>query len=149
MGTETIEYHVDVVGTVQAGVWRETGAGDGVSHATLPIRPDLRYPRARQFALKVVGSSMNKVFPDGQYVICIRWADLGRELRDGDIVVVERRRDGMIETTLKRARIRGDATEFVPESTDAKHQTPIVLDIHSDHDEIAVTGLAIGRYEPL
>lgn len=136
-----------VKGEARAGIWRESENWDEDKYPPLPISPDPRYIALQQYALRVVGTSMNKVFSDGQYVVCVRWADVGRNIRTGDIVVVERRRDGLTENTLKRARISRGVLELVPESTDPKWQAPITLDVTGDTDDIAITGLVIGRYE--
>ena len=137
-----------VKGQVQAGIWRESESWDEDRYPPLPIGPDPRYSALEQYALRVAGSSMNKVFVDGQYVVCVRWADVGRDLRTGDIVVVERRRGGLTENTLKRAKISKGKVELVPESTDPKWQSPITMDLTGDtEDDALITGLVIGRYE--
>ena len=93
-------------GEVRAGAWLEHD-GDGIDFGTLPTIPDPRYPNVEQFALRVVGTSMNKIAAPGQYVIVASWAELGAELKDGDLVVVRRERAMTYEATLKRAKKNG------------------------------------------
>jgi transcriptional regulator with XRE-family HTH domain len=143
----TTNVGVSVIGEVQAGVWKEVDVLDEPRHPTLPIGPDPRYIDFPQYALLVQGTSMNKVFAPGSYIVCVPLADLGREPRDGDIVVVERRRKGMVETTVKRLSISRQKVVLLPESTDPRFQTPVEMDGNADHDEIAVTALVVGRYE--
>jgi SOS-response transcriptional repressor LexA len=138
-----------VRGEVRAGAWLEIDAETEILES-IPALPDPRFSRAPQYALKVVGTSMNKVAPPGQYVIVVSWAELGAELRDGDLVVVKRSRAMTYEVTLKRAR-RGKSGEWElwPESTDPKHQEPVILGDGDREVEVEVVGKVVGRYEPL
>lgn len=136
-----------VLGEVQAGVWKEAEVADELRYPPLPILPDHVYSKVRQFALRVRGDSMNRVVQDGMYIVCASWPELGREPEDGDLVVVERRRAGLIETTLKRVRIEKGSLVFVPDSTDPRWQEPVRIDHLGDGEEIAIIALAIGKYE--
>lgn len=138
-----------VVGEVQAGVWREIDFTDEPKHPPLPLGPDSRYQGHAQFALLVVGESMNKIFNPGTFIVCIPWAELGRQPQEGNIVVVERRRDGMVETTVKRISLQNNKLVLMPESTDPRFQSPIELEGSIERDEIAITALVIGKYERL
>lgn len=138
-----------VLGEVQAGIWREVEVADEPKQSSLPIGSDPRYSESAQFALLVRGESMNKIVRDGSYIVCVQWAQLGRQPRDNDLVVVERRRDGMIETTLKRIQIKDRKILLMPESDDPRWQSPIVLDGGLENDEIAITALVVGKYETL
>jgi transcriptional regulator with XRE-family HTH domain len=138
-----------VVGEVQAGVWRETDVIDEPKHPPLPLGPDPRYQSSQQFALLVQGESMNKVFAPGTFIVCVSWSDVGRQPREGDIVVVERRRDGMVETTVKRIAVQNRKLVLMPDSTDPRFQNPIELEGSIERDEIVITALVVGRYERL
>jgi repressor LexA len=145
------EAGLPVLGEVQAGVWKEVETTDEQKYPNIPISADPRYPGTEQYALLVRGESMNKIFAPGEFVVCVRWAQIGRGPRDGDLVVVERRRDGLIEATCKRVRIQSNKLYLMPESTDPKWQNPIELELDGSfaNDEIVVTGLVIGRYQQL
>jgi transcriptional regulator with XRE-family HTH domain len=140
---------LDVLGDVQAGVWREVDVADELKYPPLPIGPDPRYSPIKQFALRVRGESMNKTVRDGAYIVCVTWAELGRGPRDNDLVVVERRRDGLVETTVKRIRLENKKVLLLPDSDDPRWQTPLVLEGGLENDEIAVIALVIGKYETL
>lgn len=138
-----------VLGTVQAGVWREVDVADEPKYAPLPISHDSRYPASAQFALMVRGTSMNRIVQDGAYIVCVSWAQLGRNPRDRDLVVVERRRDGLVETTVKRITLQNKKIILLPDSDDPRWQSPIELEGGLENDEIAITALVIGKYETL
>ncbi len=141
-----------VMGEIQAGVWRETFEDEQSKYPPLPIGRDPRYPNAGQYALKVIGNSMDKVFPEGQFIVCAVWADVGRNVRHNDLVVVHRfDAAGKTESTVKRAKLTKGKMQLWPESTNPKWQLPIEFPTHegADNEEVIIKGLVIGRYEPL
>ena len=137
-----------VLGEVRAGSWLEID-GEPDKFDPIPAAPDTRYRGARQYALKVVGTSMNRVALPGTYVVVADWADNGGELRDGELVVVRRERAHTYEVTLKRAKKGKDAWELWPESDDPRHQEPIVMSDGDRDVEVIIVGKVIGKYEPL
>lgn len=145
------EHGLPVLGEVQAGVWKEADATDEQKYSNIPIGPDPRYAGANQFALLVRGESMNKVFQPGEFVVCVAWAQVGRGPRDGDLVVVERRRDGLVEATCKRIKIQNKKLYLMPESNDPRWQNPIELELDGSfgNDEIVITALVVGRYQQI
>ena len=134
-----------VRGYVRAGIWQEAYAVDGDAQ-TLPISADRRYPSHLQFALEIQGESINKRARPGEYAVCVEWRG---PIQPNDIVVVERRRTGLFEATIKVAKIGPRNTvELWPDSDHAAHQTPIILDPNDarDGEEIAVVAKVLGFY---
>ena len=138
-----------VLGEVQAGIWREADVVDEPKTRYLPIGADQRYSTATQFALLVRGESMNRVVRDGAYIVCVSWSELGRSPKDKDLVVVDRRRDGLVETTVKRIKLENKTITLVPDSDDPRWQSPIVLEGGLESDDIVIKALVVGKYEPL
>ena len=110
------------------------------------------YPVADQFALKVVGNSMDleRIF-DGWYVVCVPYWIARVAPADQDVVVVERRRGSMIERTCKQIKLTATSIELWPRSTDPKHQAPIIVPRGEDMAEadgttLEIVGLVIGRF---
>lgn len=134
-------------GLVAAGWWRADIEYLG-DETQVPASPDLRYARLPQIAFRVVGSSMNRLVGDGEYVICVDYAETPMPLRHGDIVVAERRRGGNIERTVKEVRLGRKGTELWPKSTDPEHQTVLILEAPEEDTEVAVIGIVIGYYRP-
>jgi SOS-response transcriptional repressor LexA len=134
-----------VEGIVAAGVWREAHLLDALAYEPVTAHPDPKYAHLPQFAVVVEGDSMNKTpAKDGVFVLCVRFDALGRDARDGEAVIVERRRAGQVETSIKRVHVTRRGIELRGESTSPKFNLPMILD-HSDEDtEVAIVALCIG-----
>lgn len=140
---------IPVVGDIQAGNFRDREfIDDEEENERIPVHPDERFSHAKQYALKVCGDSMNELFQDGSYVICVNLLDAGFDLEKavGKIAHIERRISGteFVETTLKEIVHTKNGFVLVPKSTNQKHK-PIRVD-GDDETEIAVKGIVIGTY---
>lgn len=137
-----------IVGDIRAGAWLDTTLLEPSSEETLPVARDERWPRARQYALRVLGNSMDQLFPEGCYVTCVDFADSGLDLRDRMIVHVERQMNGgqLVEITLKAVELRNGKVALVPRSSDPKW-LPYILDQTPAGGEILVRGVVTGKYE--
>ena len=142
---------VPVVGKVQAGVWLEVEGfhGDAGDEERIPVVPNPRYARFKQWAVKVLGDSVNKEIPDGHFAICVD-VECGRHPKEGDLVVVQRLRDGggLVETTIKEVRENGSGLELWPCSTNPVHNGPIPLGNGQESTSVAIKGFVIGAYKP-
>lgn len=121
---------IPIRGEVAAGQWLETVPFlddiditdwmDGI--AVAPSMEKFTY------CLRVKGTSMNKVAPDGAFLICLDMM-AGIDVFDRDVVIVERIRDqgALREVTAKRLTRRGDEMVLTPESTDPMWQKEIII----------------------
>jgi SOS-response transcriptional repressor LexA len=121
---------IPVRGEVAAGQWLET----------VPFLDDLEIddwldglavPEGMKqftYALKVKGPSINRLAPDGTYLVCLDITS-GVEIHHRDVVIVEKIRDqgALREVTAKRLLQRGDELVLMPESDDPAWQKEIVL----------------------
>lgn len=125
---------VPIIGIVRAGAWQDVEAGDESVYEVVPAAPDA--PADMQYAYRVEGTSLNKIADAGDILVCLDCIKSNVDIRDGDLVVVERSRFSgqMIERTAKRIRRTTAGIELWPESTDPLHQAPIVLDGRTDGD---------------
>lgn len=125
-----------VLGVARAGHWLEV---DTLSQNDEPwtVQVPTDHP-AKRFAVLIRGSSMNKVLADGDVAVCVEWSAVGREPQNGDILLVERHRAGMIETTVKRY-MDG---QLLGESTEAVWNKPVKLG-STKGEEIVIRGLVI------
>lgn len=135
-----------VLGKIQAGHWLETSFIDSEGEPEmLPVARDARFPRARQYALRVVGDSMNLEYPDGSYVTCVDFAESGLAIAAGMTVHVERHRahGQMVEITLKEVAARGNGFMLIPRSSNPIYQ-PISL--ASKEDDVIIKGVVTGGW---
>ena len=136
-----------VLGNIQAGHWLETSflQEAGVAPELLPVARDERFPRARQYALRVVGDSMDLDYPEGSYVTCVDFAESGLPIVEGLVVHVERYRfEGqMVEVTLKVVEKRKGEVVLAPRSTNPQWQ-PLTLD--GENTEIVIRGIVTGGW---
>lgn len=135
-------------GEVAGGVWTEVKESQDAEFERVPVAPDPRYPANAQYALKVRGNSINKVAADGTIIICVDVIKAGIELRDGDLVCVERRRGSLVEATIKRLRKAAGGPELWPESSDPSFQEKLALR-PSKGEEIVIKGLVIYTVNPI
>jgi SOS-response transcriptional repressor LexA len=152
---DTLEVNfVAVRGKAQAGIWMEFDEFEGQGLDPVPTVPGA-WRSYEQFAYQVKGPSMNlRGIDDGCFVICVRYSNATGTRRDPDIVVVERRRGGVVERTVKELITTKTETQLWPRSSDARFQSPIVVkkdkpDNQDDGTEIEVVGLVIGVWRPM
>lgn len=108
---------MEVAGVIQAGMWLETYVNPYQDEReTIPVARDPRFPEARQYALRIVGDSMDEEAPDGAYAVCVDFADSGLEQKPGLIVHVERVRPDTSESTLKAIDFENGAFVLKPRS---------------------------------
>lgn len=142
---------MEVVGVVAAGRYRDISVEDqDTKKPRIAFAKDLRFPHARQYALEVEGDSMNELFPDGSFVVCVNLYDSGIELKNGMSVHVERSILGgqLVETTLKEVHREGkNRLVLKPRSTNPSHE-PMYIE-GNEADEISVKGVVIGKWEPV
>lgn len=137
-----ISRRIPIVGEVAAGVWREAFVKtiDEIDEF-LPIDVP-GYERAELRALKVVGPSMNLVYPDGRYIVFAHPSEAG--LRVGDHVVIERHKADLVELTLKE--FTTDAAgrvALMPRSNHPDYQAPIYLKTADDLDQTTPTIIGV------
>lgn len=141
-----------VVGVVQAGVWTEFEdfeheALDGVD---VPHHPG-QWAHLPQYSYAVRGKSMDQArILDGDYIICVNYFDARSDLRDGDIVVIERKQGTKVERSVKQVQANGKEVHFCPRSSDPRF-LPIVVKVgrvmsEADNTEVRVLALVIGTW---
>lgn len=135
---------VPLVGEVRAGAWEEVMVTSTEAHIDIAEIPE--YRRASLFALRVVGRSMDRFYPEGTVLICVKVPDA--DVREGDHVILQRHRAGLVETTVKEVVTDEHGPAFWPRSTDPAHQTPfrMIGDEHAD-EGAEVIGVVI-RHVP-
>ena len=134
------------IGEVAAGIWRDTFEWQRDEWQPVLISiDDTRYPDISRRALRVRGDSMDMLYPEGSYVIYVRFSEIGRGPQPGERVVVLRHRHGQTESTVKE--YTKDAAKrrwLLPRSSNPAY-TAFRIDAPSEPDEhIEVLGLIVG-----
>ncbi|MDB6035975.1 MAG: putative prophage repressor [Verrucomicrobiales bacterium] len=150
-----VPYDIEVaglplLGSIQAGHWLELGyAQEEAKTEMVPIIRDQRFPHAKQYALRVVGDSMDLDYPDGSIVTCVDFADSGLSLGEGLIVHVERHRAAgqLIEVTLKAVERRKGKLCLVPHSSNPAWQ-PFPIDSQEGETTTIAKGIVLGGWSP-
>lgn len=140
---------LELHGEVAGGVWIEHPESQDMEFERVPVAPDPNYPIESQYALRVRGNSVNKTARDGSIVICVDVIAAGIEIRDKDLVVVERRRGSIVETTIKRVRKGNGGLELWPESDDPSHQEKLTLGPRRGGVEVSIKALVIWTANPV
>lgn len=135
-----------VLGKIQAGNWVDRSIiDDSGEYEIIPVALDTRFAGFRQYALEVVGDSMDLKYPEGSFVTCVDYADSGAALKPGRILHVERHNGSLIEVTLKAIEYVDGVLMLVPRSSNPRHQ-PIKFEGDAG-TEIIVKGVVIGSYK--
>lgn len=136
---------LDVIGSIQAGNWVDRSIiEDTYEREIIPVARDPRFPHARQYALEVIGDSMDLEYPEGCYVTCVDYWDSGLSIKDGLRVHVERHNGSLVEMTLKAVETIDGIQMLVPHSSNSKHK-PFRVEAESGA-EVMVKGVVTGSY---
>lgn len=133
-----------VKGFVRAGIWQENYVPEG-ELTTLPISADARFPKHLQYALEIQGDSISRRAKAGEYAICVEWHG---SVHPEDVVIVERRRAGLFEATIKVVKTAsGGMLHLSPDSDNPVHKPLIIREADmKDGEEIAIVGKVLGFY---
>jgi transcriptional regulator with XRE-family HTH domain len=138
-----------VKGEVAAGIWREAWQFEEDEWTVYTGRADISAPARERFGLRVVGDSMNLVYPAGTVLDCLVYNG-GYLVPAGKRVIVQRvRADQTIETTVKElARDESGSEWLVPRSTNLTFQP-----IRGDRPDegiirVEIIGVVVGAYLP-
>jgi transcriptional regulator with XRE-family HTH domain len=137
-----------VKGEVAAGVWREAWEIEADEWEAFTGRADIEAPMRTRFGLRVVGDSMDLLYPHGSIVECV-FVDSGEKLESGRRVVVERVRHSQErETTVKEYQVDREGREWlVPRSSNPAFQTPIQISVEDPEIEVVrIIAIVVGSY---
>jgi transcriptional regulator with XRE-family HTH domain len=137
-----------LLGTVAAGLWSEVPELQENLLERVPVAPDSRFPADAQYALRVRGTSIDKIAADGSVIACVDITAAGIEPRVDDLVCVERRRGSLVETSVKRVKRGRKGLELWPESNDPQ-QKPLLMADGKSETTVEIKALVIGIYMPI
>lgn len=128
-----------VKGAVAAGNWLEAYEWEPDAWQAFTGRADITAKLEHRFGLRVVGDSMDQIYPDGTIVECV--SAFGHiELSPGKkVVLVRKRADLTVEATVKEYVEIDGKPWFVPRSSNPMHSA---IDPSADDDSIIETRIA-------
>lgn len=143
-----IEVNIDTIpvrGKVAASSWMDVEDMDFGWEDMDPVPTISGVPKEFQFALMVEGNCLNKKASHGDVLICLDIIKAHASFKEGDLVIVERKKyDGqMVQRTAKRVKMTAKGYELWPESTDPAHQDPIILYEQSPGESAVVIGVVL------
>jgi transcriptional regulator with XRE-family HTH domain len=137
-------------GAVQAGHFAEPWEVHDDEWERYIGRADIVAPLRRRFGLRVMGESMNEIYPPGTILDCVQ-RDPFEDIPNGKRVIVQRRLHGNgIETTVKEYLRDADGIEWlVPRSRNPAFQAPFRCDQSGDNIEaIEVIAIVVASIQP-
>lgn len=123
-------HRIPISGHVAAGEWHEVALQTLMENSWTesPFPPDPGFPIEAQFDLRVSGTSLNRFADEGEVLRCIDLRKAGVDLRDGDLCIIERKRDGDLrEVSARRLRKLGERLEFWCESKDPVWENVVIV----------------------
>jgi transcriptional regulator with XRE-family HTH domain len=123
-----------VKGEVAAGQWREAVERPPDEWTVFTGRADIATPLLDRGGMRVVGESMNLLYPHGTIVEYVKLIAAPQLLESGKRVIVQRERaDGTYEVTVKEYVVDDAERQWlVPRSTHPEFQTPWRVDQPED-----------------
>lgn len=134
---------------VQAGLWLEVDvAAQDYPEPPRAVASDPAYSAWPQWLELVRGDSVDLEIADGSYAHVVDAINMGYAPRDGDFVVVERRRGGgaLRERSVKQVAITGREVQLWPRSRNPSWNKPLDLSHPEEGVEVEIVGLVIGAY---
>lgn len=114
-----------VIGEVAAGLFKEAWRLDPEDWVAYTGRADVASPIEKRFGLKVVGDSMDLLYPPGTVLDCVEFDPFhDAPVPSGKRVVIHRvKNDGTTESTVKELVRDADGIEWlVPRSSNPSHR---------------------------
>ena len=145
----TNQHRIHLVGEVQAGKWVAPNS-DGFGEDAFDIPLPQVYDGLSPYALRVVGQSMNLVYPEGTILICCHIEKLDEEPIPGKRYIIEDIDPaGDVETTVKELVMDDAGRPWAwPRSSHPQYQTPLALDQGRDGHTIRVAARVIFALRP-
>ncbi|WP_366656585.1 XRE family transcriptional regulator [Fodinicurvata sp. EGI_FJ10296] len=131
---------VPLIGDAAPGVWQEVIAEDEMSYV---YAADSQGNSRPDFAVTLVGPSMDRRFPEGTVVICTAADGPAGPLRSGDTVVAERHDDPLVERRVAIYKRDPAGQEWLwPQSSHRDHQAPLPMNSDGASD-VRVIGIVL------
>lgn len=132
---------VPVTISLQAGNWAEQHQFDVEIQDTIMVPDDPAYRSMNLYAGKIIGDSMNKVYPSGSIVVLSRLMHRPNEVIEGKRYHIRRTRGGqLVEETIKTLVKDGQGRLWMQPESDSPEFTAILLDNGNEEETIEIKG---------
>lgn len=115
-----------IKGSVAAGVWREAFEVPEVDWQAFTGRADVVADTKHRFGLRVIGDSMNEVYPEGTILECVSLFGHAEAMPGKRVIVVRKNDRNEYEATVKELVEQDDELWLVPRSHNPAHR-PVKL----------------------
>lgn len=137
-----------VKGEVAAGIWREAMELSEDEWQSFTGRADVSADMQHRFGLRIVGDSMNLVYPEGTIIECVSVFGHAEPSTGKKVVVLRKRADNMVEATVKELVEQDGDLWLVPRSTNPEHQ-PFKLDgLTEGIIEVRIAAVVVASVRP-
>lgn len=137
-----------VKGDVAAGVWRTALEKPQEDWESFTGRADLVAAPEHRFGLRVVGDSMNEVYPHGTIVECVSVFGHSEPIPGKRVVVIRTNDNGEVEATVKELVEQGGELWLVPRSTNPAHLPFKISDPEPGIREVRIAAVVVSSVRP-
>jgi phage repressor protein C with HTH and peptisase S24 domain len=148
---DSIVRGVTVVADAAVGTWKESPSPPTERGRARTVSvPSHENHDDERFAVRVADASINKVLPQGCFAVCIPTDD-SATFYVGQVVYVERIREGMMELSLRRvsAVSTSGSLKLTTYSQDPKFKQDLTFPSSKNDERLRIVGRVVGKYEDL
>lgn len=137
-----------VKGEVAAGIWRQALEQPEDEWLSFTGRADVAASTEHRFGLRVVGDSMNEVYPQGTIVECVSVFGHIEPEPGKRVIVVRTNENGEVEATVKELVEQGGELWLVPRSTNPAHQPFKIGEPEPGIREVRIAAVVVASVRP-
>lgn len=137
-----------VKGEVAAGVWRAALEKPQDEWESFTGRADITAKPEHRFGLRVVGDSMNEIYPHGTIVECVSVFGHAEPTPGKRVVVLRTNDNGEVEATVKELVEQGGELWLVPRSSNPAHRPFKVSEPDPGIREVRIAAVVVASVRP-
>lgn len=148
-GFEPLGPRLFVKGVVAAGQWADAFELPEDEWQTFTGRPDVTADIRHRFGLRLIGPSMNEVYPEGSIVECVSVFGTAEITPGKRVVILRTRVDGRVEATVKELQEDSDGRLWaVPRSTNPAFRAISLTEPEEGIAETRIIAVVVASYRP-
>lgn len=137
-----------VKGEVAAGVWRAAMERSQDEWESFTGRADITAKPEHRFGLRVVGDSMNEVYPHGTIVECVSVFGHAEPEPGKRVVVLRTNENNEVEATVKELVLQEGELWLVPRSTNPAHRPFKITEPEMGIREVRIAAVVVSSVRP-